>query len=228
MKSRAVILGAFVVAGLGCTPLKMGAPADLAKDADIISVTERSRMTGALANETFKLGPYEIKNVKRGWNSGDSSSGPINDTKSAKTSYGFTFKGPLGEAQAKCGSQIANETFKLLPIDVESSQINIGCVSEGAGANAKFQLAAENDDKLGGPVVAHANNLSVAAISHFSNGVRAREPVGYEFRSGPAVSAVELDYPGKVWMARSLDDQTRADLACLAAGLMLYLPPNHD
>lgn len=37
--------------GFACTPRKMAVPAELAKDADTIQITDRSRMTGALAND---------------------------------------------------------------------------------------------------------------------------------------------------------------------------------
>lgn len=228
MKRASVVVGVATLATTACTPLKMGVPSDLGQDADLIPITERSRMTGALANESFKLGPYQITSVKRGWNSSSSSEGPITSSGDAKTSYGFTFKSAQGEAQVKCGSKAASETVSLIVVDIDSSQVNVGCVCEGAAANARFNLGAENDSKLEGPVLAHGNNLTIAAVMQFANGVRSREPVGYEFRTQRAVSAVDVEMPGKVWMARSLDEQTRADLACLTAGLLLYQPPRKD
>jgi hypothetical protein len=228
MKLQAVVLGFSLVTGLGCTPLKMGVPADLAKEADLIQVTDRSRMTGALANEAFKMGPYEVTAVDRKWNSSSSGSISVFSSGETKTGYSFTFKGPQGESKAQCGSQAQNKNTSVMGFDISTSQENIGCVCEGPGASAKLQLAAENGEKLGGPVTAHANNLTVAAVMQFDNGMKSSVPIGYEFRSTSGVGAVDIAHPGKVWMARALDDQTKADLACLTAGLLLYLPPKQD
>ena len=44
-------------------------------------------------------------------------------------------------------------------------------------------------------------------------------------RGPAAVGAVEVLHPGRIWLARALDNDGRSDLACLFAGLMLYKPP---
>jgi hypothetical protein len=211
-----------------CTPLKMGVPADLAKDADMIQVTDRSRMTGALANESFKMGAYAVTDVDRKWNSSKSSSILAWSSAETKTGYSFTFKGPQGEAKAQCGSQAESKNTAVMGFDFSSSRETIGCACEGAAASSKVQISASDGGNYGGQVAAHTANLTVTAVMKYENGMQAHDPVGYEFRGENLVGAVEVAMPGRLWLSKPLDDQTRADLACLAAGLLLYLPPKKD
>lgn len=228
MRTNARLAYLALLTGIACTPLKMAVPADMAKDADTIQVTDRSRMTGSLANESFKMLPYEISNVNRKWNSSENKAALVFSSAEAKTGYSFTFKGPAGEAKAQCGSQSNQENTSVLGFDITSSRDAIGCVCEGAGASAKMQIKAENGDKYGGQVVAHTANLTVAAVMKYDNGMQAHDPVGYEFRGENLVGAVEVAMPGRLWLSKNVDDQVRADLACLSAGLLLYLPPRKD
>ena len=215
-----------LLTGIACAPLKMAA--DLAKDADVIQVTERSRMTGALANESFKMSPYEIANVDRKWNSTQSNSILAWSAAETKTGYSFTFKGPQGDAKAQCGSQANSNNTAVMGFDITTSRETIGCACEGAAASSKVQISATDGGNYGGQVAAHATNLTLAAIMKYENGMQSHDPVGYEFRSEHLVGAVEVAMPGRLWLSKTLDDQTRADLACLAAGLLLYLPPKKD
>jgi hypothetical protein len=228
MRTHARFACLALLTGVACTPLKMAVPADLAKDADTIQVTDRSRMTGSLANETFKMLPYEITNVDRKWNSSQNNAALVYTSAEAKTGYSFTFKGPAGEAKAQCGSQSNQENASVLGFDINSSRDAIGCVCEGAGASAKMQIKSENGDRYGGQVVAHTANLTITAVMRYDNGMQAHDPVGYEFHGENLVGAVEVAMPGRLWLSKNVDDQVRADLACLSAGLLLYLPPKKD
>jgi hypothetical protein len=217
-----------LLTGVACTPLKMAVPTDLATDADVIQVTDRSRMTGALANESFKMAPYEVANVDRKWNSSENKSVLVYSSSETKTGYSFTFKGPQGEAKAQCGSQSQENNTKVKGFDITRSQDAIGCACEGAAASSKIQITATDGSNYGGQVTAHGNNFTVAAVMKYENGMQAHDPVGYEFRGEKLIGAVEVANPGRIWLSKTLDDQTRADLACLAAGLLLYLPPKKD
>lgn len=228
MKKEASVLLLTVASGLACTPMRMGVPADLAQQSDLIQVTDRSRMSGALANESFKMGPYEIANVDRKWNSSSSGSILNYSANEAKTGYAFTFKTAQGEAKAQCGSKANQKNTSVMGFDITTSQDDIGCACEGPGASSKIQLSAGNGDALQGAVATRGGNLTAAAVMRFSNGSRSSTPVGYEFRAQNVVGAVELAHPGQLWISKSLDEQARADVACLAAGLLLYMPPKQD
>jgi hypothetical protein len=62
-KKQLVLVMLPMAGGFACTPLRMGVPADLAQESEAIQVTDRSRMSGALANESFKMGP--LRNLER-------------------------------------------------------------------------------------------------------------------------------------------------------------------
>jgi len=228
MTKEATILLLTVAGGLACTPLRMGVPADLAQQSDLIQVTDRSRMSGAFANESFKMGPYEITNVDRKWNSSSSGSVLNFSASEAKTGYTFTFKTAQGESKVQCGSKANQKNTSVMGFDITTSQDDIGCACEGAGASSKIQLSAGNGDGLQGTVATRGGNLTAAAVMRFANGSGSSTPVGYEFRTQNVVGAVELAHPGQLWMANALDEQARADVACLAAGLLLYLPPKQN
>jgi len=228
MKKEASVLLLTMAGGLACTPLRMGVPADLAQQSELIQVSDRSRMTGAFANESFKMGPYEITNVDRKWNSSSSGSVLNFSASEAKTGYTFTFKTPQGEAKVQCGSKSNEHNTKVMGFDLTTSQDDIGCVCEGPGASSKIQLSAGNGDGLQGTVATRGGNLTAAAVMRFANGSKSSTPVGYEFRTQAAVSAVELAHPGQLWISKSLDEQARADVACLSAGLLLYIPPKQN
>jgi hypothetical protein len=228
MKKQLGILVLIVAVGFACTPLRMGVPADLAQESDLIQVTERSRMTGALANESFKIGPYEISNVDRKWNSSSGGSIPNFSANEAKTGYAFTFKTPQGEAKVQCGSKANQHNTSVMGFSITTSQDDIGCACEGVGASSKIQIGSGNGDTYQGQVSTRGGNFTAVAVTRFSNGSKSSTPIGYEFRAQNVVAAVELAHPGQLWMAKSLDEPTRADLACMTAGLLLYIPPKQD
>jgi hypothetical protein len=61
-----------VVAGcvlMGCTTARMAVPPEIAKGTEEVLATERSAMSGALPDESFKLGQFAIEDVDRNWNS---------------------------------------------------------------------------------------------------------------------------------------------------------------
>ncbi len=122
MKKQLGILVLTMASAFSCTPLRMGVPADLAQESDLIQVTDRSRMTGALANESFKMGLFEIADVDRKWSS--SSGGSVLDfsANEAKTGYAFTFKTPQGEAKVQCGSKASQHNTSVMGFSITTSQ----------------------------------------------------------------------------------------------------------
>ena len=182
-------IGLALLTGSACAPLKMAVPADLANDSDVIQVTDRSRMTGALANESFKMAPYEVTNVDRKWNSSENKSVRVYSSSDTKTGYSFTFKAPQGEAKGQCGSQSQQQNTSVMGFDVTTSRDAIGCVCEGAAASSKIQITASDGGNYGGQVTAHANNFTLTAGMKYENGMQAQDPVGYEFRSVKLIGA---------------------------------------
>jgi hypothetical protein len=209
-----------------CTPARMAVPADLAKDSEVMHVTDRSRTSGALANESFKLGPYEITKVDRKWNSSDRLSIGGFSSNDTSTGYSFTFKSPEGEAHAKCASEHKNRGVALLGGTMGTTNVKIGCRCDGAGAKAELVLGATESTTYGGDATTRGG--AVTAIDKCESGACGMSPAGYELRSQAASGAFEVIHPGRLWLSRSLEGQSRADLACLAAAVMLYVPPKDE
>src|SRR4029078_8357047 len=86
-------------------------PADCAGEWDILAVSDRSRASGALANEGFKLGNYEVVDVDRKWNS-TSRSGVGQWSKETKTT-GFSYVLASGgkKLPGKCSSVTKSQGF---------------------------------------------------------------------------------------------------------------------
>ncbi len=42
------------------------------------------------------------------------------------------------------------------------------------------------------------------------------------------LGAIEVTYPGRVWLNKELSDQAKGQASCLFVGLMLYQPPSQD
>ncbi|HEX5660335.1 MAG TPA: hypothetical protein VFX59_24235 [Polyangiales bacterium] len=65
----------------------------------------------------------------------------------------------------------------------------------------------------------------VQAITARAKGPSSKEPLGYRIDTeGAPIGAVDLKRPGKVWISKATQAGAREQLACLFAGLLLYLP----
>lgn len=231
MRTRILCTTTFVsvvsVAG-ACTPARIAVPADLAKEAEEIQVTDRSRMTGAFANESFKMGPFQITDVDRKWNSSSGFSIGSFSSEGKKTGYSFTFKGPAGEAKAKCASEQTSKGAKLFGGTISSTAATIGCQCEGPGAQSQLVLSTNQSSTYGGQAQTRVGAFSVTAIDKCETGSCGVSTAGYDIRAQSAAGAFEIFHPGRLWLARSLAGDARADLACLAAGILLYQPPSEN
>src|SRR5262245_31464643 len=52
-----------------CGAAHMALPADVAQASEEVPITDRSSWSGALADESFGLGPYKVTDVDRKWDS---------------------------------------------------------------------------------------------------------------------------------------------------------------
>ena len=77
----------------GCAGPRMVAPKDVAQGSQTLEVADRSSMSGALVDESFKLGAFAVTDVDRDWNkkNGFAVAGYSNDT--TTTGYSYKLKG---------------------------------------------------------------------------------------------------------------------------------------
>lgn len=219
-----------LVLAVGCAGPRMIAPADVVAGSDTFEATDRSRASGLLADESFVLGPYKVSEVSRDANSTRSfTSGDVEDSKTT-TRYEYNFEAQTGILQGVCASNAQRKNVDLgdgAAIDWGKMALTCECVGVENLGPATIEVRGNDNRSKGGTVRLGTEVFHVKPIT---------EQDGVSFHGGPAgfrvdsegghLGAVETLYPGKVWIARGTEPERAAQLSCLFAGLMLYLPPS--
>ena len=217
------------VASAGCTPVHIAVPNDIATEADVIPVTDRSRVSGAIADESMSIGPYRVSEVDRKWTTTAGWSVLGFGTSSSTGGYAYAFKAPGGAARGECSTGVDSSGSAVgvgdIVVGTRSRTSRLACKCTGA-TNAELLVEGAAVNKLSGQAEARGQKYTVEAISTLEGGASLAEPMGFQMRaSGAAAGAVETIHPGRLWLVRSLPEPARDDLACLVAGLLLYKPP---
>lgn len=228
MQKLSLLLVAIALA-FGCSTPHMVVPAEIAKGSDEIAVTDRSSFSGALADESFKLGSYEIADVDRDWDS-KSSSGVLGFSKeSTEGGYSYKFKSGGAERTGGCMTEGGGKSVDLGGgMSMGKSFAKLGCTCSGDGEPVKVVLSASTTEKYSGELTTRAGTYKVAAIYEAEGSLSTGQPSGYRVDGDSPRGAVEVLKPGRAWFAKDIDDAERSDLACLYAGLLLYAPPSDN
>jgi hypothetical protein len=208
----------------------MAVPADVAQASEELLITERSGWSGALADESFVLGPYKVSDVDRKWNS--TSSNSIFGVDRSKTSGGYAFKLVSGSGKntaldGNCATENREKSSSLGGGWEFSSMIaKLGCTCSDAGGSANVVLQASTTDRYEGTLTSANSDYHVLAINERDGGGASHDPTGYRVDADNApLGAVDVMGKGRVWLSKTLEERTRDDMACLFAGLLLYKPP---
>jgi hypothetical protein len=205
----------------------MAVPPEVASSSDEVAATDRSSMSGALADESFKLGKYAIDDVDRDWNSGSAVGVLGFSSEKTEGGYGYKLKGGGGELHGGCVTESGEKSLSLgSGMSVGNAFAKLGCTCSGDGEPTKVVIAASTADKYTGELTTHKGTYQIAAIYESEGTISNGQPSGYRVDGEAPIGAVEVLKPGRVWFAKSLDDAERRDLACLYVGLMLYMPPD--
>jgi hypothetical protein len=207
-----------------CTPARMAVPKDIGVSSDEIAISERSGMSGALANESFKMGQYQVVDVSRKWNSGTTFAAGGFSSGSTTGGYTFGLKAPNAAYNGKCASQLEEKSMGLLGGTFGKQKTNVLCECTGP-APVSLSLRADTTSHYQGTLSARNANFTVEGVYQDETGGSRSSPLGYQVRSAETVGAVEVAGKGRVWLSKGLDDDTRVQLACVFAGLLLYQPP---
>lgn len=212
----------------GCSTPHMVVPADIA-GSEMIEVTERSSFSGALADESFKLGPYDITDVDRDWKS--TKSVEVFGIESSKTGSGYAFHFKRGgtDVEASCLTESGGSSGSIgMGIEVESTFAKLGCACGGADSVVKVVVSAKTDKEYGGELTTRKGKYYITALYEAQGALSNGDPTGYRVDGESALGAVEVLRPGRAYFKKGLDLEEHADLACLYAGLLLYEPPKDD
>jgi len=218
------VAGAALFFGLSaCSTARMAPPADVAGSSDVLAVSDRSRASGALVNEGFRLGPYTIADVDRKWDSSSGVSvGPWGkETKT--TGFSFTLAGGDTKLKGKCESELKQQSILGLGGSFDWGSTTIACSCEGGADKASLVLSKDqNKITIGG------TDYPVQQIHSVQGGGDQSSPTGFRADADGPVGAVEVLYPGQVWLKKGLDEPMRGNVSCLFTGLMLYKPPSDN
>jgi hypothetical protein len=222
-KGSLIGLCALVLTLSACAGPRMAAPADVSASSEVLPVSDRSRASGALVNEGFKLGPYTIADVDRKWDSSSSVSvGPWGkETKT--TGFSYVLAGGEAKSKGKCESVLQKQSVLSLGGSFDWGSTTIACSCEGAAEKASLVLSKDANKLTIG-----STDYPVQQIHSVVGGGDQSAPSGFRADSDGPLAAVEVLYPGQVWLKKGLDEATRSNLSCLFTGLMLYKPPSDN
>jgi len=214
----------------GCTAARMALPPDVAQASEELPITDRSSWSGALADESFGLGPYKVTDVDRKWNSSQSNS--IFGVDRSKTSGGYAFKVASGSENGaalagNCATENREKSSSLGGGWEFSSMIaKLGCTCSDSSGSANVVLQASTTDRYEGTLTSASSEYHVLAINERDGGGASHDPTGYRVDASSApLGAVDVMGKGRVWLSKTLEGRARDDMACLFAGLLLYQPP---
>jgi hypothetical protein len=209
-----------------CTTAHMVVPSEVAQGSDVVLATERSSMSGALADESFKLGKLAISDVDRKWDS--SSSRSVFGFASDRTEGGYAYKvrGDGINLSGGCATEKRSKSQSLGGgVSVSQTFAKLGCACTGGEAPSRVVVSAADNGQYTGELNARDKTYHVTAINEAEGMISNGRPTGYRVDGDSARGAVEVLMPGRVWFAKDMEQAERNELACLYVGLMLYLPP---
>jgi hypothetical protein len=185
-----------------------------------LPVRDYTTASGVLVDESFQIGPFAVSDVDRNWNG--HSFGPFH-IKSKVAGYAFQFGGRGATLQAWCSTQARDPSFSDGFVNWRLHG-RLGCTCADGAGRASLVLEGSATDHYVGTLRTTAAAYRVQSIHNET----LRTPTGYRLdrvADQSAQGAVDVMGPGHVWLNRSIEPRERAELSCIAAGLMLYRPP---
>jgi hypothetical protein len=214
---------AAVVAASACAVRHMALPGDFARHTQVLEARDRSRASGALANESFALGPYEVSRVVRDWSSKDEASSGDVTTSATQSGYAYALLGRELELDGRCNVRSGGAATDLGDGWSLSSGFHARLQCD-CGPVASLKLEHDGESFVG--TLSHRGRVyDLRAITALEGGGAQSEPSGYRIDGDEPVAAVEVQHPGRVWLQPELDEPARAELTCLSAGLLLFQLP---
>jgi hypothetical protein len=201
----------------------MTAPQDIVKASEELKVADRSSWSGALADETFELGPYEVADVDRDWNSGSSWGVVGFSSESIAGGYSFALKHKGTAMKGVCATEETDDSLSLgSGMSVGNQTAKVACT---CGDDANVLLQTRTGDEYGGTLNTRGGSYQITAIYERDGGISDGTPAGYRVDGDGPIGAVDVIKPGRAWIGKGIEGPEREELACIFAGLMLYMPP---
>ncbi len=208
-----------------CSTPQMTAPADVVGASEQLPISDRSRWSGALADESFRIGPYQVVEVNRDWSHGRGWSMLGLSSNSIAGGYSFGLEGDGSVTKGACATEASEKSLDLRSgVSVGRQTAKLACT---CGNDSTVLLQITPDGTYGGTLQTSEGNYQIEAIYEREGIWSDGNPSGYRVDGDAAVGAVDVLRPGRVWMGRAIEPGERKQLACIFAGLMLYQPPSY-
>ena len=208
-----------------CSTPQMTAPADVVEASEQLPISDRSSWSGALADESFGIGPYQVVEVNRDWSDGRGWSMLGLSSDSIAGGYSFGLEGDGSVTKGACATEASEKSLDLRSgVSVGRQTAKLACT---CGNDSTVLLQITPDGTYGGRLQTSEGNYQIEAIYEREGIWSDGNPSGYRVDGDAAVGAVDVLRPGRVWMGRAIEPGERKQLACIFAGLMLYQPPSY-
>jgi hypothetical protein len=205
-------------------------PKDVSEGAKVLEVVDRSMATGALVDESFKLGAYQVKDVDRDWNTSKKSSGFFVSKTTTTTGYSYKLVAGGETWEGSCGMTGTTKGVGNSQTSVEWGSDELSCECKYGGAAVSVEITANQADakrRVGGRLKLGEAHFEAQVVNETDKSNFTNRPAGFRFDAPDgAVAAVEMLHPGRVWLTSRLAEEQHAALSCISAGLMLYQPPS--
>jgi len=195
----------------------------------------RSAAKGLLVNEDFSIGPYAVRNVRRGAEYGGETTFGAYSKQNSESGYRYQFvKNDTLLFDGRC-ELLSNSSKIKLRLDTSITLTNQHILSCWCGAAAEqpalsADIAWSDIDAIGNVSHLQDEYLIHSEFAQNSGHISATQ-VGYKLEgpnSSTVVAAAETVMPGKIWLREGLTEEQKEAFSCLFSGLMLFSPPDVD
>jgi len=212
-----VAVVAVAYAWLGaCTSLRMSVPADVEAESEVFEAKGRSAVSGLLADESFRLGPFAVQDVDRNATTGRESAFGVRAgdeyfwrVGKEKLRGGYTFRFTEGGETLEAECRTFTDRDKVTHFGLESIEetARLRCACQGADRTATLDLRLTGR-KPSGSVVLAGQTFEMTSVTTANTSFAPAEPVGFRVdgADGP-LGAVEVLHPGRVWLSKKLDPE---------------------
>jgi hypothetical protein len=220
---RAALSAASAVGAVGCSVAHMALPGDFTGHTQVLAARDRSSGSGALVNESFELGPYGVRDVKRDWASVDEATTGDVTRRETTSSYFYVLKTADVHLEGRCTGRSGGAETQLGDGWSLSSSVRARLECEcGPVASLKIE---HDEGSVVGTLTHRSRVYDLRAVTALEDGSTQSDPAGYRVDGDEPLAAVDVQHPGRVWLKPDTDEPGRAELTCLLAGLMLYQLP---
>jgi hypothetical protein len=213
-------LSVFVLAGCGGAGMKV--PSDFGEGMKEMST--KGRGSKVASEKGFEFGPYSVSDVERGESS--KSGWDVIDGFAPAREGGFRYHFAGGADRSLIGKCAPAKGEKAGEFSIGDELEAVGCTCQKGTESVAHLFVEDLAGEYAGPVVVGDVEVRATGIYRLANDKQLKVPAGYRVDDeGGAVGGVQV-LPGKstAWIRGDLRKLDRQGLACLFAGLMLYIP----